>query len=81
MPCLTWIDHDAEARERSLRILALFQEPGKPRRTGSGRGERTSLLPAYRDDYRSLSRLHVAFQMKDLLPGSQHRFAFGDRHG
>ncbi len=23
---LTWIDHDAEARERSLRILALFQE-------------------------------------------------------
>ncbi len=26
MPSLTWIDHDAEARERSLRILALFQE-------------------------------------------------------
>lgn len=23
---LTWIDHDAEARERSMRILALFQE-------------------------------------------------------
>ena len=23
---LTWIDHDASARERSLRILALFQE-------------------------------------------------------
>ena len=23
---LTWIDHDAAARERSLRILALFQE-------------------------------------------------------
>jgi len=23
---LTWIDHDATARERSLRILALFQE-------------------------------------------------------
>lgn len=23
---LTWLDHDAEARERSLRILALFQE-------------------------------------------------------
>lgn len=26
MPSLTWIDHDTEARERSLRILALFQE-------------------------------------------------------
>ena len=26
MPSLTWIDHDAEARELSLRILALFQE-------------------------------------------------------
>ncbi len=23
---LTWIDHDAAARERSLRIIALFQE-------------------------------------------------------
>ncbi len=34
---LTWIDHDATARERSLRILALFQEKESRDELGLGR--------------------------------------------
>jgi len=38
------------------------------------------LVTQDRDYDSALTPAHIAFQMKDLLPRSQHQLAIGDRH-
>jgi hypothetical protein len=67
-PSLSWLDHDAAARDRTRRILALFQEKGTQDQLGIG-GIRDNL-----SDLRTASRpRHAAGSWRSSTLSSQHR--------